>query len=432
MAWKKTDDTYYGEIASAIRSKNGTNNTYQPSQMAKAIKYSIPLVNLEEKDVLFYDYEGILWYSYSFAEALALTELPPLPAKKGMIAQEWNWNLQEIQNRASDGRMTLVGAIYTTDDGSTRLYFQVAKKTRLENLQIWVNMDGNQSSTVDWGDGTTSTISNTSSSRTAICAEKNDYTVVDKDTEIIVSIKGGNFLFGRNYGNEPVNPSWKLAKIEFGNNCCGYAAYGLSGLRNLSTLSMSNIFTEGGNYKHINEDNSLKAFIQPRNLIKFNNVSGDGNLYNLLIYISSPLTKNLLRFNSSIIRKYCFPDIIESISDVGYTISSNCLEKVELPKKNGLIYGMHTIKNNKLLQYLKIPKGVSTIKAQSLYNNTNLQVLDLTDYDDPSEIPTLEDVNAFQNNNPNCIYLVKNQSMYDAFTSATNWADFANNYQIDS
>ena len=37
MAWKKTDDTYYGEIASAIRSKNGTNNTYQPSQMANAI-----------------------------------------------------------------------------------------------------------------------------------------------------------------------------------------------------------------------------------------------------------------------------------------------------------------------------------------------------------------------------------------------------------
>lgn len=37
MAWKKTDDTYYGEIASAIRAKNGTNNTYQPSQMANAI-----------------------------------------------------------------------------------------------------------------------------------------------------------------------------------------------------------------------------------------------------------------------------------------------------------------------------------------------------------------------------------------------------------
>lgn len=37
MAWKKTNDTYYGEIATAIRAKNGTNNTYTPSQMANAI-----------------------------------------------------------------------------------------------------------------------------------------------------------------------------------------------------------------------------------------------------------------------------------------------------------------------------------------------------------------------------------------------------------
>ena len=37
MPWKKTDDTYYGEIAAAIRSKNGTQNTYTPPQMGAAI-----------------------------------------------------------------------------------------------------------------------------------------------------------------------------------------------------------------------------------------------------------------------------------------------------------------------------------------------------------------------------------------------------------
>lgn len=37
MAWKKTNDQYYSDIATAIRSKNGTQSTYTPSQMAGAI-----------------------------------------------------------------------------------------------------------------------------------------------------------------------------------------------------------------------------------------------------------------------------------------------------------------------------------------------------------------------------------------------------------
>ena len=37
MTIRYTDDRHYGDIASAIRSKNGTSNTYAPSEMAQAI-----------------------------------------------------------------------------------------------------------------------------------------------------------------------------------------------------------------------------------------------------------------------------------------------------------------------------------------------------------------------------------------------------------
>lgn len=37
MAYKKINDTYLTEIADAIREKNGSTDTYKPSEMAVAI-----------------------------------------------------------------------------------------------------------------------------------------------------------------------------------------------------------------------------------------------------------------------------------------------------------------------------------------------------------------------------------------------------------
>ena len=132
MAWKKTDDTYYGEIASAIRAKNSTNNTYQPSQMANAINAFPEFVD-EEAALVLIDWEGTLLRSYTRDKVMALTALPypsTLPnyayADHDLLTfQEWNWDLADIKENLQNrpyGNL-LVGAIYTTTDGQDHNYW---------------------------------------------------------------------------------------------------------------------------------------------------------------------------------------------------------------------------------------------------------------------------------------------------------------------
>ncbi len=103
--------------------------------------------SVPEKDVNFYDYDGTCLYAYSVEEAQALTELPKLPEREGLICQGWNWSLEDIKahNRAVD-----VGAMYITDDGKTRIYITLQEGRTSPMLGVCPN----GTVTVDWGDGT--------------------------------------------------------------------------------------------------------------------------------------------------------------------------------------------------------------------------------------------------------------------------------------
>lgn len=103
----------------------------------------------EESDINFWDYEGTLLYSWTFAELATKTELPPLPSHDGLICQGWNWTLQDIKDA---GRELDIGALYITDDGKTRLYVDVDTETWDDFvLNYW--QDPRNATTVDWGDG---------------------------------------------------------------------------------------------------------------------------------------------------------------------------------------------------------------------------------------------------------------------------------------
>lgn len=102
---------------------------------------------VKPKDVNFIDYDGTLLYSYTLAEAAALTELPALPSHDGLICQGWNWNLADIKTL---GRSVTVGTMYITDDGKTRIYIHLEEGRTSPMLGCCPN----GTVTVDWGDGT--------------------------------------------------------------------------------------------------------------------------------------------------------------------------------------------------------------------------------------------------------------------------------------
>lgn len=113
----------------------------------------------KESDINFWDYDGTLLYSWTLAELTTKTELPPLPSHDGLICQGWNWTLQDIKDA---GRELDIGALYITDDGKTRLYVDVDTETWDDFvLNYW--QSNINTTTVDWGDGTTPETKNASS-----------------------------------------------------------------------------------------------------------------------------------------------------------------------------------------------------------------------------------------------------------------------------
>jgi hypothetical protein len=147
-------ETSLTAIADEIRKKTGKKDKIKfPTGFVSEIDSiqtgggSAPAEEIKEKDVNFFDYDGTLIASYTEAEAKTLTTLPTPPEHSGLVFQGWNYTLEEVKANAE---MADIGALYTTDDGATRLEIEV-----LERRDIRVRFSQTKASGVliDWGDG---------------------------------------------------------------------------------------------------------------------------------------------------------------------------------------------------------------------------------------------------------------------------------------
>ena len=149
-----------------------------------------------EKDVNFIDYDGRIVYSYTAAEAQALTELPANPSHSGLTAQGWNWTLAEIKAQLAavpDGPVW-VGQMYVTTSGATEIDITLKGTDLSPYLAIAVN----GTVTVDWGDGS-ATDTMTGASDTTLVYQQHVYASAGDYT---ISISGSRFTFystGSNY-----------------------------------------------------------------------------------------------------------------------------------------------------------------------------------------------------------------------------------------
>ena len=165
MAKYTINDTTLTSIADAIRAKGGTSAALTPAQMAEAISAiqaggggggTTP--SAKPKDVNFYDYDGTLLYSYTLAEAQAMTALPDSPTHDGLTFQKWNKSLEKV--KAVTRKMD-VGATYITSDGKTRIFIHLEEGRTSPMLGVCPKGTVD----VDWGDGTAhDTLTGTSTS----------------------------------------------------------------------------------------------------------------------------------------------------------------------------------------------------------------------------------------------------------------------------
>lgn len=367
-------------------------------------------IELKRKDVNFYDYNGSIIYSYNKNEFLALEELPELPKHKYLTSNGWNWTKEEMNDFVNKHDAIDVGATYNTTNNTTYLFFGFPSGVS-KNLTIWVKMDGNTSATVDWGDGTTSVLENTSSSETDISITKSDYAIPSQDTEIIVKIIGGSFKIGKSgnynlFGNarDSYNYNHILKKIYIGSNCYGTNGSSFAYCIWLESIVFPSTFTISSNGFIFNFTKNLKLLIFPRNL-----TLGAGYGLN-----DSKITMVIYSGNSA---SFGTQDILANARNLLYVTPP--LKAISTPR---LYY------NTYYFTKAVFPKSIRTFHGQTVLNAWSLTEIDLTEYDNPLSLPTLSGANwSFSSN---CKFLVKNQEMYNAFTTATNWSTYAEYFQV--
>ena len=115
----------------------------------------------EKKQVNFIDYDSTILYSYTAEEAQALTELPANPSHSGLIAQGWNWSLENIKSQLTNvGGDVWVGQMYETESGKTEIDINADNP---DFLSPYLAICPSGACTIDWGDGTaTDTVTGTS------------------------------------------------------------------------------------------------------------------------------------------------------------------------------------------------------------------------------------------------------------------------------
>ena len=187
-------------VANAIRTKGGTSETLVfPAGFVSAVQAiqaggggTIPAAS--SKDVNFYDYDGTLIYSYTLVEAQALTALPDGPTHDGLVFDGWNHSLESVKSLT---REMNIGAMYSTDDGTTRIYIHLEDGRTSPMLGIRPN----GTVTVDWGDGTEPDILTGTSLSTDQWTPTHNY-VSSGDYVIKLTVDGEAQLYGSSDSNK--------------------------------------------------------------------------------------------------------------------------------------------------------------------------------------------------------------------------------------
>ena len=253
------EESTLSAIGNSIRAKTGKVNMIPPLNMPAEIASiqtgdggsSSPVLS---NDATFYDYDGTIVASYSLEEVQTLTSLPDGPTHDGLTFQGWNWSLESIKTMY---RAVNVGAIYTTNDGKTRIYITLGEGRTSPLLGCCPN----GTVIVDWGDGTTpDTLTGTSTS-TIQYTPTHNYT--SPGNYVISLTVNGTCGF---LGSSIYNDHWRLlkysttadtrniyyqnaiTKIEFGDGVTSIGEHTFNECYSLKSITIPNDVTSIGDY----------------------------------------------------------------------------------------------------------------------------------------------------------------------------------------
>ena len=310
----KTDNLtdFLTDIADAIRDKKGTTGAINPQDFSSEIASiesggggSSAVTSASVSDVNFYDYDGTILFSYTKEQFLALSTMPELPTREGLICQGWNWTLNDAKEYVTDYGMLNIGTMYVTDDGDTRLYIRIATEGRMTVPLYW-SQTVSSGVGIDWGDGSAiQSVSGTGNKNTKhTYANPGDYVirlkVVNNCTLGLGSNSSSYCVMGENGSAGKVYCNM-LQKVEIGARVTSIGSRAFSCCHSLSSVSIPQGVTSIGddvfNYCYSLSSVSIPSSVTSIGDSAFSYCSGMA-IYDFTKHTSVPTLSNTNAFSS--------------------------------------------------------------------------------------------------------------------------------------
>ena len=439
-------------IANAIREKTGGTELLTLDQMPTeiaGIETGGGGASVAEKDVNFIDYDGTVLYAYTVEEAQALTELPALPEREGLICQGWNWSLEDIK---AHNRTVNVGAMYITDDGKTRIYISLQEGRTSPMLGVCPN----GTVTVDWGDGTEPDVLTGTSLTTAKWTPTHNYASAG-DYVISLTVDGEMGLCGSSGTNaqsailrhsstaDSRNNVYQNAvrKIAIGRGVTAIYGYAFSACGGLTSIVIPNSVTNIGGYVFQNCANltsvvipngitiidisefyachSLKSVVIPNSIASFSsNVFCEcRSLSSVVIPDGVP---NIDGYAFQECRSLSSVVIPDGVTSIGSKAFQYCHALSSAIISDGVTsIGSTAFQYCRSLSSVVIPDGVTSIGSGAFDGCAGMK---LYDFSKCTVVPTLSSANAFNSISADCEIRVPS-TLYDEWIAATNWSTYA-------
>ena len=442
-------------IADGIRNLSGSQGTMNIDQLGDQIEQLSCLSGggsssaVQAKDVNFYDYDGTLLHAFTLDEAKNMSALPDGPTHDGLVFQGWNWSLDSVKSLK---RKMNIGAMYTTDDGKTRIYIHLEDGRTSPMLGVC----SNGTVTVDWGDGTEpDTLTGTSTAAVKWTnnhqyAEPGDYVIrLTVDGEMRFSgVSGdtsGSYVLRNSSSSDKRNCTYENAvrKIEIGDSVTSIGTYAFSYCYSLSSISIPDSITSIGTYAFYN-CYSLSSVSIPDSVTSI----GSYAFYNCYSLSSVSIPDSVTSIGSYTfytcrsLSSISIPDSVTSIGSYAFSYCSS-LSSISIPDSVTSI-GTYAFSYCYSLSSISIPDSVTSISSDMFYNCYSLSSISIpdsitsigtyafcncyslryVDFSSHISVPTLSNTNAFTGIAEDCEIRVP-AALYDEWKAATNWSTYA-------
>lgn len=350
-------------------------------------------------DVNFRDYDGTILHSFSKSDFLALSDMPELPLREGLICQGWNYEIDAAKEYVSKYGKLDIGATYITDDGKTRLYIEIAEKGRM-TITLYFSQTVSDGVTIDWGDGSaTQTVSGSGSKNASHAyAEVGKYTInlnpsdrctlgLGHNTSSAITVVGGSGDYNIVYKN-------MLKAVEIGNNIAEIGGYTFYQCYSLESVVIPDNVTKIGN-NAFQQCYSLASVVIPANVTSIGN-SAFANCYSLTSLV-----------------------IPDKVTSFGTNIFDSCYSLASVVISNNITsISNYAFQSCYSLASVVIPKNVTSIGNNAFYSCYGMYYYDFSQC---TSVPTLGNSAVFTSISSTCKMIVPDD-LYDTWIAATNWS----------